>query len=172
TLHPELGGGPDCLDIMGVNYYSDNQWVLNGPTIGQDDPRYRPFRDMLAETYRRYRRPLFVAETGAEGSMRRTWFRYVCDEVHAALEAGVPVEGICLYPVTDYPGWADERHCQCGLLGNVDADGRRPVHRPLAEELSFQIKRFADARPGQVAPARPSIPPAPLLRVGERKGVP
>src|SRR5690606_38439356 len=96
TLHPELGGGPDCLDIMGVNYYSDNQWVLNGPTIGQDDPRYRPFRDMLAETYRRYRRPLFVAETGAEGSMRRTWFRYVCDEVHAALEAGVPVEGICL----------------------------------------------------------------------------
>lgn len=171
TLHPELGGGPDCLDIMGVNYYSDNQWVLNGATIEQGDPRYRPFRNMLAETYHRYRRPLFVAETGAEGTRRRPWFQYVCDEVCAALEAGVPVEGICLYPVTDYPGWADERHCECGLLGNIDAHGLRPVYRPLAEELSFQIKRFSRVRQAFAAPPQHGGPAA--LRYGTgQKGVP
>ena len=45
------------------------------------------------------------------------------------MQAGVPVEGICLYPVLDYPGWADERHCPVGLLGFADESGRRCVHR-------------------------------------------
>jgi hypothetical protein len=85
---------------------------------------------------------VLVAETGAEGDPRASWFRYVCDEVAAALEAGVPVEGICLYPVVDYPGWADGRHCATGLLGHPDTAGRREVHAPLAEELARQQARF------------------------------
>src|SRR5690606_5062677 len=63
-LHAELGGDADCLDIVGVNYYSDNQWVLRGRTIHRGDPRYKPFREILAQTWQRYGRPLFVAETG------------------------------------------------------------------------------------------------------------
>jgi hypothetical protein len=50
----------------------------------------------------------------------------------------VPVGGICLYPVTDYPGWTNERHCDVGLLGIPDPDGRRPVHTHFAEELERQ----------------------------------
>ena len=30
---------------------------------------------------------------------------------------GVQVEGICLYPVLDYPGWENGRTCEVGLLG-------------------------------------------------------
>ncbi len=56
-------------------------------------------------------------------------------EAAQARHAGVPVEGLCLYPITDCPSWDDDRHCPTGLLGYVGADGRRPVNQRLAEEL-------------------------------------
>jgi hypothetical protein len=141
-LMPELGGKPEHLDIVGVNFYSHNQWYLNGPTIRKGEPLYRPLRDILAETYHRYQRPLFIAETGAEGQHRVPWLRYVCDEVAAALDNGVPVGGICLYPITDYPGWDNDRHCPTGMLGLADEAGCRPVHDELAAEVQRQIDRF------------------------------
>ena len=53
--------------------------------------------------------------------------------------AGVPVEGICLYPVLSHPGWDDERYYPNGLLEMEPRhDGRRPVHAPLARELRRQ----------------------------------
>jgi len=140
-LMPELGGKPDYLDIMGVNFYSHNQWYLNGPTIRKGQPNYRPLRDILTEVYQRYERPLFIAETGAEGDRRVPWLQYVCDEVAAALEGGVPVGGICLYPITDYPGWENYRHCPTGLLGYVE-EGGRPVYQELATEIRRQSERF------------------------------
>lgn len=141
-LMPELGGMPEHLDIVGVNFYPHNQWYLNGRTIRQGEPRYRPLRDILAETYQRYERPIFIAETGAEGDLRAPWLRYVCDEVAAALNSGVPVGGICLYPVTDYPGWDNDRHCTTGMLGLADDAGHRPVHDDLAAEVFSQSERF------------------------------
>lgn len=45
--------------------------------------------------------------------------------------------GICLYPVTDYPGWNDNRHCPVGLLGFPDRTGQRKVYEPLAAELRY-----------------------------------
>ncbi|HEY0181154.1 MAG TPA: hypothetical protein VGC30_16185, partial [Dokdonella sp.] len=66
----------------------------------------------------------------------------VADEVARALDAGAPIGGICLYPVLDYPGWTDDRHCETGLLGFADLDGARPVHAPLARELHAQRLRF------------------------------
>lgn len=142
TLAPELGGRPESLDIVGVNYYPRNQWVYKGRTIAPGSRRYLPFRELLVEIWERYRRPLFVAETGSEGASRVEWLRYICDEVHEAMTLGVPMQGICLYPITDYPGWANNRHCECGLLGLPDSDGRRDIFLPLAEELQHQRKRF------------------------------
>jgi hypothetical protein len=143
---PDLGGSPGCLDIIGVNYYPSNQWFLGGRSVERDHPLYRPFRELLLETHRRYGKPIIVAETGAEEDARVSWFRYVCDEVCAALEEGVPVDGICLYPVTDYPGWSNGRHCETGLLGFLDSFGQRPVHTPLADELLCQQVRFGRPR--------------------------
>jgi len=135
---PELGGRPDYIDIVGVNYYLHNQWVDGDLPISVDHPQYRPFRDLLADVYTRYARPLLVAETGIEGDARPAWLRVVGHEVAAAREAGGPVEGLCIYPITDYPGWEDERHCPTGLLGSVGPDGHRPVYGPLAQELAAQ----------------------------------
>ncbi|WP_411887116.1 beta-glucosidase [Hydrocarboniphaga effusa] len=140
---PELGGRDDIIDIIGVNYYSDNQWVLGGKTIEPGDKRYRPFSDMLGEIHSRYAKPILIAETGAEGEARAKWLRYVCDEVLQALVRDVPVEGVCLYPVLDYPGWINDRHCETGLFGFADAEGQRSVHAGLAQQLAFEQARVA-----------------------------
>jgi hypothetical protein len=81
---------------------------------------------------------------------------YVCREVRAALRLGVPVEGICLYPVLDYPGWDDDRHCAVGLWGFPDARGERPVHRPLAEVLAVWGPLLARERAASPAPRIPA----------------
>jgi hypothetical protein len=102
-------------------------------------------REILREAWERYGRPLILAETGAQDGARAAWLRYVADEVLAARRGGVPVHGACLYPVLDYPGWDDDRHCQSGLWGYADPGdpaGNRPIHLPLAEELARQIERF------------------------------
>lgn len=153
---PGLGGKPEYLDIVGINYYSDNQWYLGGPTIERGHADYRPFQGILAEIHQRYGRPLLVAETGAEGELRGAWLRYVSEQVGIALQRGVPIEGICLYPVLDYPGWDDERHCPTGLLGFADAQGRREEHAGLADELRLQQARFVAFEPRVQAAKTPA----------------
>ncbi|CAN5876136.1 family 1 glycosylhydrolase [soil metagenome] len=135
---PELGGRADLIDVIGVNYYIHNQFVWEGGMIVPSDPRYRHVSVMLQEVYERYRVPVFVAETGIEDETRPAWLRYMCKEVMTALAAGVPVEGICLYPIVNHPGWDDDRHCQNGLFDYADANGTREAFQPLAEEVVRQ----------------------------------
>lgn len=141
-LWPGLGGRPELLDIVGVNFYPDNQWYIGGGSIPRGHPQFRPFREMLAEIHRRYDRPVLIAETGAEGGERAPWLAYVGEETRAAMAAGAAVEGLCLYPVLDYPGWENDRHCPVGLLGFPDAQGCRPVDGALAAELRRQQAIF------------------------------
>jgi beta-glucosidase/6-phospho-beta-glucosidase/beta-galactosidase len=141
-LHPELGGAEDYLDILGVNYYVHNQWVFDGKFIERSDPRYVPLHELLGRLYREFQRPLFLAETGIEEERRPEWLAYICDEVIAALRSGVPVEGICLYPIVNHPGWADDRHCHNGLWDYCNDCGDREIYRPLADQLSFQRARM------------------------------
>jgi beta-glucosidase/6-phospho-beta-glucosidase/beta-galactosidase len=142
-IAPELGGSPDWLDAVGVNFYSDNQWYLDGSTIPLGHHDYHPLADMLAETYQRYGRPLLISETGGEGSARPAWFHYVCDEVREAIRQGVPVQGVCLYPIVSFPGWDDERHRQFGLFSVPRGDGTRDAYQPLVAELSRQQQLLA-----------------------------
>jgi len=101
-------------------------------------PLHRPVREMLREVYERYRRPVFIAETGIEGDARPSWLRYIGQEARAASADGVELEGLCLYPIIDYPGWGDDRHCYSGLWGYANDEGQREMYEPLAEELAHQ----------------------------------
>lgn len=134
---PGLGGDPKYLDMVGLNYYSTNQWFLGGGKISPNASAYRSVFDMLAEVYLRYGRTLLIAETGAEGQDRSGWIDYICREVCSAQKVGIPVDGLCLYPIVDYPGWDDDRHCPTGLFGYADAHGARPVDLPLRNTLSL-----------------------------------
>ncbi|MBV9266051.1 MAG: hypothetical protein JO061_07780, partial [Acidobacteriaceae bacterium] len=142
-LAPELGGRPEYLDVIGVNFYWRNEWVHNSGPISRHDPRWRPLRTILEDVWNRYGRPLFISETGTEDEYRGEWFDYICNEVSAALRAGVPVKGICWYPIFNHPGWDDDRHCHNGLFDYADEVGNREVHRPLAESILRQQERFA-----------------------------
>jgi len=136
---PQLGGHKKYLGLMGINYYPHNQWLVHDRAmIPRGNPFYRPFRDMLAEIYQRYGRPLFISETGAENEDRPGWLRYVSSEVQATIQTGVPVEGICLYPILNHPGWDDDRHCCNGLWDYPSETGAREIYQPLAQELHRQ----------------------------------
>jgi beta-glucosidase/6-phospho-beta-glucosidase/beta-galactosidase len=132
---PELGGYEGCIDIVGVNYYIHNQFIWEGGMIVPSDPRYRHVSSMLEEIWTRYRRPVLVAETGIEGDTRAAWLRYMCREVFAAMKAGVPIQGVCLYPILNHPGWDDDRHCHNGMFDYADETGHREVFPPLADEV-------------------------------------
>ena len=147
---PELGGDPSLVDVVGLNFYPHNQWYFGGPTIPMGHHEYRPLADMLLDIAERYRKPVFISETGAEGSGRPAWLHYVCDEVRDAMRRGADVKGICIYPVTAYPGWDNSRHCHVGLFSPVGSDGRRHVYEPLAEELKRQRAIFGVDQPEEL----------------------
>ncbi|HLL58490.1 MAG TPA: hypothetical protein VK391_01190, partial [Allosphingosinicella sp.] len=131
------------IDAIGFNFYPDNQWYLEGSTIPLGHHDYRPLSEMLVEASERYAKPVFLAETGAEGSARPAWLHYVCDEVREAVRRGAELKGICLYPVAAYPGWEDGRQADVGLFTSVGANGERGVHAPLMEELKRQLSMTA-----------------------------
>ncbi len=154
---PELGGQEKFLDIIGVNFYPHNQWFYNlkgfrkirkFTPLKRNHPLYRPFRQMLREVHHRYHRPMIVSETGAEDRARPGWLRYVCEEVQAAIDDGVPLHGICLYPILNHPGWADDRHCYNALWDYPDKMGKRKIYSPLAAELKRWQKIFDYQSPG------------------------
>lgn len=139
-VHPELEGSEGNIDVIGVNFYDRNQWFNFGPTIQRSQPEYRPFHEILREVYERYRRPIFVSETGTEDEGRAAWFAYTAAEVREAMRQGVPVQGICLYPILNHPGWDDDRHCYNGLFDYPAESGSREIYRPLADEIVKQEK--------------------------------
>lgn len=138
---PDLGGAPDLLDVVGINFYPNNEWVDEGPRIEPGAPHYRALRHILAESFARYGRPIVITETGAEGAEGPGWLRRVVTEARAAAALGVPVAGCCVYPVMDYPGWADDRHCRCGPIAvAADWTGRR-VDPAFASSLADAGRR-------------------------------
>ena len=126
-IWPQLGGAPELLDILGANYYPTNQWIHGGPPIGPGDPRHRPLSDLLFELHARLGRPVFLSETGTEGAERAPWLKMVLGEAARARARGVPVEGVCLYPVANHLGWDDDRSCENGLLGRAVLPSGRSV---------------------------------------------
>lgn len=148
---PELGGDPSLIDLIGLNYYPHNQWYCEGPTIPMGHHEYRPLADMLVEMGERYRKPIFLSETGAEGSGKPSWLHYVCNEVRDAMGRGADIRGICWYPITAYPGWDNSRHAETGLLSSVLSDGGRHIDERLLEEFEVQRALFARSSKERVA---------------------
>lgn len=141
---PELGGHESLLDIIGFNYYYDNQWQLhphrhlgwNDPVM---DPRWVPLHQLLAQAHKRYKRPFVVTETSHPGVDRPLWWHMIGRECATALQMGLPLLGACIYPVVDRPDWdhLDQWH-RSGLWDaelRPDGPPRRILHEPSAVAL-------------------------------------
>ena len=141
---PELGGALHYLDVVGVNYYHDNQWEAHsGARLHWhlDDPRRRPFEDLIADLDRRYGRPICLTETGHVGQGRGEWLDHIVGGVIASQARGVSIGGLCLYPVIDRPDWQNATHWHhAGLWdvpGAAHGDFTRQLCRPYAARLQF-----------------------------------
>ncbi len=143
TSWPQLGGAPDTLDVVGVNFYHNNQWIHGGPSLDWRDPACRSLSSLLAEGYARYGRPIFIAETGIEADERPAWIAYVAREAAVARDLGVPLEGVCLYPVIGHVGWDDDRYCPNGPIDQAP-DGTRTIHQPSRVALTSLSGVFQD----------------------------
>ncbi|MCL2648227.1 MAG: hypothetical protein FWD61_14655 [Phycisphaerales bacterium] len=108
---PELGGAMKYLDMVGVNYYHSNQFEAPDVRLRwEDEPRderFVPLWVLLEEVYGRYGRSLVIAETSHFGVGRGKWIREIGQQVIEARRRGVPLEGVCLYPIIDRPDWED-----------------------------------------------------------------
>jgi beta-glucosidase/6-phospho-beta-glucosidase/beta-galactosidase len=145
-LAPELGGDESCLDVIGCNYYWNNQWVHRSHATPIGHLQHRSLHRMLLDVYERYKRPMLISETGAEADSGPGWLGMICSEARLAIRNGVDLHGVCLYPVMDYPGWDNNRHCPCGLIALDEDWSGRSIHSDLAEELGSQKELFACER--------------------------
>ncbi|MVN76537.1 amine oxidase [Hymenobacter sp. HMF4947] len=141
---PELGGHESLLDIVGFNYYYDNQWQLhphrhlgwNDPVM---DPRWVPLSELLRQAHKRYKRPFVVTETSHPGVDRPLWWHMIGQECAKALQMGLPLLGVCLYPLIDRPDWDHLDHWHRSGLWDAelrpDGPPRRILHEPSAVAL-------------------------------------
>jgi mannose-6-phosphate isomerase-like protein (cupin superfamily) len=174
-LAPELGGSRAHLGIIGLNYYAGNQWTIGTPERPQrflsiDDPAWIPLPDLLVELEGRYGGPVIIAETGASGTGRPGWLAHLAHEAKRALDRGVDLQGVCLYPVVTSPDWEDPTAFFDGGLFDVrpQTDGRleRVLVLPVAKALrEAQAALDPEHSPQDELPAESPPPQMPELAV-------
>jgi hypothetical protein len=146
-LLPELGGSREHLDVVGINYYWTNQWEWGGharsdgvvPPLADDDPRRWSLGDLVRSVWERYGGEVMITETSHIGEHRGRWLHEVAQESEALLRDGVPIRGVCLYPILGMPEWHDpEIWTPMGLWDPVchrDPGGERLICGPMLETL-------------------------------------
>lgn len=152
-LKPELGGGPEYLDLIGCNYYYNNQeWIIQRED--HDDPMYQgitwkhPDRisivDILDEVRKRYNRPIIVTETGAHGQLRSGWWTRLFSELKDSPSRNIQLLGLCAYPIIDRPDWDTNHLTNSGFwdFKNNDPGYRRIPHESTIATVRQYIKRL------------------------------
>lgn len=125
-LHPELGGSPEILDIVGVNVYNFSQAQMNADksreVLGPRDPRRKPLSELLKYAWDRYHRPLIIGETSGYQDKRAEWLKMTMEESLKALNSGIELHGVCLYPCVDIPDWQTQEWAKIGIYDIEDPD--------------------------------------------------
>jgi hypothetical protein len=104
-IQPEFGGDAHYLDLIGVNSTppisgkcrADESFAgmeVQRPPLGAASPASGRGLPALPAAF-------FIAETSHYGIGRAACLNEISSEVAKALEAGMPVGGVCLYPILD-----------------------------------------------------------------------
>lgn len=147
--HPEYGGSPEVIDVLGFNNYSFGQMEYRerGPhqPLEPGDERIRPVCALLEEAWRKYRRPSIIAETsGIEGG-RPDWLNDIAGEGLAAVQRGVDLHGICLFPAVDMTDWHTGAWLHMGLADvapQPDGALARRLFAPYVDALRVWQRRL------------------------------
>ncbi|MEO5660181.1 MAG: family 1 glycosylhydrolase [Polaromonas sp.] len=146
---PQLGGSPRHLDIVGINYYHSNQWeILSDERLHWHlgNPRRKPFNELVGRVWERYGQPMLIAETSHVGVGRAKWLDEIAREVMLCRQRGMPVEGICLYPIIDRHGWEDALHWHNSGLWDLGISvpdlTRGAFERILCRPYARQLQRW------------------------------
>jgi hypothetical protein len=145
VLHPELGGAAKYLDIVGSNFYHDNQWFCRAGYVpwneGSPDKDWVPLHQLVEQVYLRYRRPIIISETSHYGSNRPAWIRMIIQEIQKILAQDIPFMGACIYPIIDRFDWENDDHWHNSGLWDY-RPGKEGRHlRVLAQDYAAEIQR-------------------------------
>lgn len=135
--HPEYGGSLELIDILGLNNYSFGQMEYAGggkPNIPlkPGDERIRPVADLICESWDKYKRPCIVAETSGISGGRPDWLNDMVCECLAAVNRGVELHGICLFPAVDMTDWHDGKWLHMGIADIEELASGSLMRSPFA----------------------------------------
>ena len=139
---PELRGKPEYLDIIGLNFYYNNQWTYPEHQFipwndTPPDTRWRKLQHLIEEVFLRFQKPIVISETSHPKEDRPKWFNMITKECLEVLNKRLPLYGCCLYPIIDRPDWDfPEQWHQSGLwdisnVGNLE----RKLHQESFQAL-------------------------------------
>jgi beta-glucosidase/6-phospho-beta-glucosidase/beta-galactosidase len=142
-LQPELGGSPEILDIVGVNIYNFSQAEMTPEggreILGPRDPRRKPLGELLKFAWDRYHRPFIIGETSGHQNARAVWLRMTIEESFKALNSGVDLHGVCLYPCVDIPDWNSGEWAKIGIF---DIEDHESCERIPCEDYIEELRRW------------------------------
>ncbi|MET1087729.1 MAG: family 1 glycosylhydrolase [Arthrobacter sp.] len=138
---------PGRIDVLGLDYYAHCQWHFDDVCGSTPTPFPVPLADQIHLYWERYGVPCLLTETNIRGrtSDRATWFKYVLEQCERARARGVPLDGLCWFPVIDSTDWDS-------LLfrsdGHIDPVGVYWLDQELARQPSVMSESYARAAAG------------------------
>lgn len=141
---PELGGAPHLADMLGFNFYYNNQWVAGEGIFlswydQEADPRWRSLTSLFEEVWNRYQLPMVLSETSHPGIDRPDWIQYIGKQVNEILQNGRPLWGVCLYPIIDRPDWDHTNNWHHSGLWDATQNENEPPNRVLYEPYAAAL---------------------------------
>ncbi len=145
---PELRGKPEYIDMIGLNYYYNNQWVCDTleSLIWKNDPldeRWKPLNNLITEVYHRYHKSIVITETSHPEEDRALWINMIAEECASVLTNNIPLFGVCIYPIIDRPDWDDLITWHHSGLWDIAVEKKsleRILYHPMAEALKSAQK--------------------------------
>ncbi|MBL8134599.1 MAG: beta-galactosidase [Anaerolineae bacterium] len=123
---PELGGGEDCIHVIGLNHYRDTTLP--------------PFHRLLLQAKERWSdKPLWLTETSGppRGWRQNEWFWWMLSEVMLARLMGVEIPVFTWAPVISMFDWVDERKHLPNGVWKLTPEGERVPNDTMIESLAL-----------------------------------
>jgi len=158
----DAGGGklqdlePGRIDVLGLDYYAHCQWHFDDKGGSTPTPYPLPLAQQIYLYWDRYRLPCLLTETNVRGrtSDRATWFKYVLEQCERARQMGVPLEGLCWFPVIDSTDWDTLLYRSDG---HIDPVGVYWLDDELARQPSVMSESYAKAAAGTPSQELPAF---------------